>query len=179
MDDHETGAAMKFLIMIGALLFFVTPVTAQSYKLVGYQCDAKERAVIITYIGGLTKAGQGTMKKKEPNQWDPWSLVVLTKDGNSIDSTKPVHGQCKWEDGIYGITLGPLPGNGNLQGMCGGHMGAWAEVKRDSELVLPRYPLESGDCFNTEPVTAKIVIRVGSNKPVITKVSHEDFYRLR
>lgn len=55
------------------------------------------------------------------------------------------------------MTRSSRPGSGNLQGMCGGFITAWAEVKRGAEVVLPRQTFEHGDCHMAEPVTTKIV----------------------
>jgi hypothetical protein len=147
------------------------------YKLVGYQCDPKADAVILTYAGALNEAGRKMTKQKGPRQWDPWSLVVKTKDGNSVQSEKPIHGQCHLRDGVYDITIGPQPGNANLQGMCGGFITAWAEVRRGADIVLPRLTFEPGDCHAAGPVTTRIVIEAGGKAPVVTMVAFEDFVK--
>ena len=169
---------MKRLLVIGMLMLSVTFVQAGFYKLVGCECDVKADKVIITYIGAADEAGKKLMKDKSPHQWDPWSLVVTAKDRNHIASLKTVHSTCQLTDGIYEITFGPLPGNVNLQGMCGGFMSAWTEVRRGSEMVLPRHAFESGDCFNTGvPITVKITIEAGGKKPVIETIPWDDFYK--
>jgi len=170
---------MKSLLIIGTLMLSTASVHAEFLaKLVGYQCDEKANTVIITYVYARNEAGKKLMKEKGPRQWDPWSLIEKTEDENFIRSLKTVHGQCRLEDGMYEITLGALPGNGNLQGMCGAHMSAWAEVRRGSDVVLPRHALESGDCHDTSvPVTVKITIKAGGNKPVIETVPWKDFYK--
>lgn len=167
--------------------FFVIAIIALSvnfahadffYKLLGYECDEKADTVILTYRGGLNEAGKMMMKNKGPRQWDPWKLIVKDKKKNFIASHKTAHGQCKLSDGVYGIAIGPLPGNANLQGMCGGFMSAWAEVRRDSKIVLPRHEFEFGDCHVTQPVTTRITIQAGNEKPVIEKVPWDDFYKV-
>lgn len=170
---------MKSLLVIGTLLLSVAPARADGfYKLVGYVCDAKANALILTYAGGLNEAGKKLMKNKGPRQWDPWSLIETTVDKSSIDSTKTVHGECRLEDGFYEIMLGPLPGNFNLQGMCGGFMSAWAEVRRGSVVVLPRHKFEFPDCHSSSnPITVRIRIEAGGGKPVIETVSWEAFYK--
>jgi len=147
------------------------------YKLVGYQCDKKAKAVILTYTGALNEAGRKLMKNKGPTQWDPWKLIVKSKDGNLIQSYKDIRKQCELEDGTYDVTIGPLPGNANLQGMCGAFITAWAEVRRGAELVLPRHSFEYGDCHSPQPVTTKIVIRAGNKELVVQKIPWEEFYK--
>lgn len=172
---------MKFLLAIGIVLLSTASARADFfYKLVGYECDEKADAVILTYSGGLNEAGKDMMKNKGPRQWDPWKLIVKDKKNrNYIGSHKTVHGQCRLSDGVYEITIGPLPGNANLQGMCGGFMSAWAEVKRNSKMALPRHAFEFGDCHFAQPVTTKIVIEAGGKEPVIKKVPWDDFYKVR
>ena len=169
---------MKLILIIVVFVLFVPTVHADYfYKRVGYECDTKNDAVILSYAGASNEAGRKMMKKKGPRQWEPWSLVVKDKKKRDyIGSHKTVHGQCTLSDGVYTITIGPLPGNANLQGKCGGFMSAWAEVKRDADAVLPRHEFEFGDCHVTMPVTTKIVIKAGGGAPVIHKVSWEDFY---
>ncbi len=113
---------MRLLVPIVVILLSTTTAHADFfYKLVGYECDEKANAVILTYTGARNGAGKKMMKNKGPQQWDPWSLIVKDKKNrNYIGSHKTVNSQCKLSDGIYEITIGPLPGNANLQGMCGG-----------------------------------------------------------
>lgn len=169
---------MKHTLVLAIILFSVAAARADFlYKLVGYQCDAKAGAVVLSYRGALNDAGRKMVQEKGPQQWDPWSLVVTSEDGNWVDSQRTVHGQCQLEDGVYDITIGPEPGNANLQGMCGGFITAWAEVKRGDEIVWPRQTFESGDCQVAEPVTTKVVIEAGGKQPVVTKVPFDDFAR--
>jgi len=170
---------MKYLLVIAAIILSTTSAQADFfYKLVGYECDEKANAVILTYAGALNEAGKKMMKIKSPRQWDPWSLIVKDKKNrNYIGSLETVYGQCKLSDGIYEITIGALPGNGNLQGKCGGFMSAWAEVRRDSEIVLPRHAFEYVDCHVAQPITTKIIIEADGKEPVIKKVSWDDFYK--
>jgi hypothetical protein len=169
---------VKRTLVLTIILFSAAPARADLlYKLVGYQCDEKADTVVLTYTGALNKAGKKLMRQKGSRQWDPWSLIVLTKDGNSVLSQKTVHGHCRLQDGIYNITIGPKPGNANLQGMCGGFITAWAEVRRDTEVIWPRQSFESGDCHAPEPVTTKIVIQSGAKRPVVTKVPFDDFIK--
>ena len=170
---------MKLMLVIAIIALLTTVAYADFlYKLVGYECDEKANAIILTYAGALNEAGEKMMKNKGLQQWDPWTLIVKDKKNRHyIGSHKTVHGQCKLADGVYEITIGPLPGNANLQGMCGGFMSAWAEVRRGSEIALPRHAFEFGDCHVAQPVTTKITIEAGGKEPVIKKVPWDDFYK--
>lgn len=170
---------MKTLIAVTLVVLSTTSAHADFfYKLVGYECDEKANAVVFTYVGAHNEAGENMIKNKGPLQWDPWSLVVTDRENEDlVGSLKTVNGQCTLSDGIYQITIGPLPGNGNLQGKCGGFISAWAEVRRGSETVLPRHAFEYGDCHVAQPVTAEIIVEAGGKEPVVRKVPWDDFYR--
>ncbi len=166
----------RVLIALPLLLLVSTARADDFYKRVGYDCDIQNDAVILTYAGASKEAGK-KMMKKSPKQWDPWSLVVKDKKNKDfIGSHKTVYGQCTLSDGVYRITIGPLPGNANLQGKCGGFMSAWAEVKRGDDEILPRHEFEFGDCHVTKPVTTKITIKAGGGAPGIDQVSWDAFY---
>ncbi|PKN25434.1 MAG: hypothetical protein CVU64_19910 [Deltaproteobacteria bacterium HGW-Deltaproteobacteria-21] len=169
---------VKLLLVIATIILSISNAYADFfYKLVGYECDEKADAVILTYKGALNEAGKEMMKNKGTRQWDPWKLIIRdTKKRDWIGSHKTVDGQCKLSDGTYEITIGPLPGNDNLQGKCGGFMSAWAEVRRGSEIVLPRHMFEFGDCHVAEPVTTEIIIEAGGKEPIIKKIPWDEFY---
>lgn len=169
---------MRLLLVLVVILSSAAPASADFvYKLVGYECDAQQGAVVLTYRAALNDAGQKMLEKKGPRQWDPWALITKTEDGNLVRAQQTVHGQCTLPDGIYDITIGPAPGNTNLQGMCGGFITAWAEVRRGGEIVFARQTFEHPDCHAAEPVITKVVIGAGRGKPVVTKVPFEEFVK--
>lgn len=171
--------AIKLLLATAAMVLSTASAYADFfYKLVGYQCDKKANAVVLTYTRVGDEANRKAVKNKASQQWDPWKLIVKTKDGNFIRSTRIIERQCELDDGTYDVRIGPLPGNGNLQGMCGAFMTAWAEVRRDSKIILPRHAFEHGDCHVTEPVTTKIIIEAGDREPIIHKVPWDDFHKI-
>ncbi len=169
---------MKHILTVVLLALSVTTAYADSfYKLVGYECDTKKNAVILSYVGAYNEAGEEMMDKKGSQQWDPWSLIETMKDDDHIGSLKTIQAQCKLKDGIYKITIGASPGNFNIQGRCGAFMSAWAEVRKDSKVLLSRHVFEA-DCHDTDtPVTTEIVIKAGSKKPIIKKVAWSEFYK--
>jgi hypothetical protein len=171
---------MKGILAVAVMILCITSNAHGDffYKLVGYECDEKADAVILTYSGALNEAGKKMLKNKGPRQWDPWSLIIRdTKNRDLIASHKNINNQCTLSDGVYDITIGPQPGNANLQGKCGGFMSAWAEVKHGQEIILPRHSFEFGDCHMAEPVTVKVVVETGGKKPVITKIPWDVFYK--
>ncbi|MDD4357088.1 MAG: hypothetical protein PHN98_07530 [Smithellaceae bacterium] len=169
---------MKKVLIISIIIFSVSVANADSfYKLVGYECGEKANSIKISYLGAYNEAGKEMIKNKGPRQWDPWELIESMKDDDHIGSLKTVKRKCKLKDGIYTITIGPVPGNFNIQGRCGAFMSAWAEVRKGSKVILPQYVFEA-DCHNTEiPVTTEIVIKAGCKKHHFTKVAWDEFYK--
>lgn len=167
---------MKALLATVAIVLSAAPAKADFlHKLAGYECDTKANALILHYVAGFNEAGKRMKQNKGPREWDPWSLINV-KD-SLVQSTKTVGGQCVLSDGAYDIAIGPLPGNANLQGMCGGSISAWVEVKRGSDTVIKRHMFESPDCHSSvHPVTVRIVIEPG-REPAITQISRDEYYR--
>lgn len=67
----------KWLLAIAMIVLSASNAHADFfYKLVGYECDKKADAVILTYAGAYNEAGKEMRKNKGPRQWDPWKLVV-------------------------------------------------------------------------------------------------------
>lgn len=147
------------------------------YKLVGYECDSKSNSIIIIYQGAYNEDGVVMIKNKSSQQWDPDELIESMKDQDHIGSLKTIKRKCKLKDGIYTISIGPVPGNSNIQGQCGAWITAWAEVKRGSKVVLPRYTFEAW-CDDTQtPVTTAITIKAGNNRPIIKTIPWDEFYK--
>ncbi|MBN1381409.1 MAG: hypothetical protein JXA41_07030 [Deltaproteobacteria bacterium] len=164
--------------MILSMILSTTAVYADNfYKLVGYECDKEANTITLSYTGAHNEDGEKMVANKSSRQWELWSLVATIKDEDHIGSLKTIQHQCELKDGTYTITIGPSPGNFNIQGRCGAFMSAWAEVRRGSNVVLPRHDFEA-DCHDTEtPVTTAIIIKAGSRKPIIKTVPWDDFYK--
>jgi hypothetical protein len=169
---------MKKVLIISIIMFSISVANADSfYKLVGYECRKKANSITISYLGAYNEAGEEMMKNKGPQQWDPGELIESMKDEDHIGSLKTIKRKCKLKDGTYTITIGPVPGNSNIQGQCGAWMTAWAEVKHGSKVILPRYNFEAW-CDDTEtPVTTAITIKAGKNKPIIKTIPWNEFYK--
>ncbi len=169
---------MRVIFIIIAIVLSTTLTYADTfYKLVGYECNKKTNTITLTYQGAYNEAGEEMMARKGPQQWDPWDLIVSMKDMDHIGSLKTIKRKCKLRDGVYTITIGPAPGNQNIQGQCGSWITAWAEVRHGSKVVLPRHYFEAW-CDDTKtPVTTAIIIKAGKSKPIIKTVPWNDFYK--
>jgi len=143
------------------------------YTLVGYNCDEDNDQLVVYYKGAYNEAGEKLIAHKSENEWTPWALTKSDKEGEFIVSEETIERECDLSHGEYHIRLGPSPGNIKLSGMCGASIGAWVEVLRRSEVVIPRREMDS-DCDLKEPVTTKITI---SPLRVFTMMPAADFYR--
>lgn len=168
---------MLRLVVVLLIPLWVAPAQADWFhKLVGYQCDQDSGQVVVRYVGAYNEAGEDMINRKGQQEWDPWSLITM-KDDDHIGDLKTVEGTCQLQDGLYRITIGPEPGNFNIQGRCGAHISAWVEIQRGAEVVLPRYIFE-GDCHDMDsPITTEIIVKVRSERPLITEVPWDDFYQ--
>jgi hypothetical protein len=159
------------------LLLLTLPAAADSfYTLVGYQCDRRADTLTITYDGAYNEAGKMMLDSKLATQWDPWRLVSM-RDDNHIGKVKTIRRTCRLSDGVYKISLWAVPGNSNIQGRCGAHMSAGAEVTR-AKRVLTRVPSFESDCHDLEsPVITRINIRARAQKGIEASVPYKEFYK--
>jgi hypothetical protein len=146
------------IVLILLLLFATSAVRADSfYKLVGYTCDPRANRLVVTYDAAANSAGYAMMSGKSITQWDPWNLLTM-KDEVHIKSVRTIVRKCRLSDGIYTVSLGPVPGNWNLEGRCGAWMSAWAEVRRGTRVIYAHADFEQGvGCFYTD---GNIITRV-------------------
>lgn len=167
---------MKIVIAFFILASSTCAYADAFYVLVGYICDKKNDQLLLTYDGAYNEAGEEMVASKRPTQWDPWRLVIA-KDDDHIGSLIPIRRICRLSDGIYQVTILPSPGNFNVQGRCGAWMTASAEVKKARKLVHRVHRFES-DCHDMDtPITTRVTIKPIVEKPEVTTVSWEEFYK--
>jgi hypothetical protein len=145
-------------------------VHAQDTKLVGYECAPSQHRLTIAY---RLEAGADAGDFSKFSEWNPWTLVSVGAD--RIDAVRTIRRTCRIGRHAYALSIGPSPGNWNLQGSCGAEIGAWTSVRRDGVVVLPRLEFEGGDCHSEEPVITRVEFGDGG-KPSITKVPFAEFY---
>ena len=144
--------------------------------LAGFVCDTQNDQLVLTYDGTYTENGKAPGNYRQTAQWDPWTLVTVNNH-DLVVATKTVHRQCKLSDGVYGISVFPVPGNYNTQGSCGAVMAAGMKVKRGKRLVYSINSFE-GECHDADkPVTTRVIIRPKVKEPEVMTVNHDDFYQ--
>ena len=171
-----TNRRLLNMLLPCLLLLAATPARADSfYVLFGYTCELAQDRVAVHFRGAYNEAGEAMMAAKKRNEWEPWSLMVMKDDGDHVKSLKTIRRVCKLKSGTYHVSMGPKPGNWNIQGRCGASISAWAEIRRGRTVVLPQHAMED-DCHSKNPITTRIEIS-GGREPVITTMEKEAFYK--
>lgn len=140
-----------------------------------YKCDMANDQIIIEYRGGLNETFEKMMENKGPNAWDPWDLVTVDENQQFISKVEKIEKTCDLSDGTYNITIGPEPGNANIQGQLGARMSAWVKISRNGKEIINKTMEE---LWHLEiPIISKIVVKAKSLQPIITEIEQEHFYR--
>jgi hypothetical protein len=139
------------------------------YKLVGYDCNRRSDRLVVTYDAAANSEGEAMMSKQTKYQWDPYRLVTMGDDDH-IKVVKVIKRTCKLSDGRYSISLGPVPGNFSIQGMCGAWMSAWAEVRKGNRVIYSRADFERGvGCtYDAGEIVTRVEIRPKQLPPKVT-----------
>ncbi len=163
-------------ILVGFLLV-MAPINASadySGTIISYDCDIANDQIVIEYRGGVNEAFDELKANKGPNAWYPWDLVTVDKDQRAIVKVKKIFKTCKLSDGKYEITIGPEPGNWNIQGQLGACMSAWVKVSKNGKEII-RKIME--DVWHDVPIISKIIVKAKQAQPIIIEVKSEDFYK--
>jgi len=129
--------------------------------------------IVIEYRGAYNEKGKEMVAQKNDEAWDPNALVEYD-DAGMVKKKRTIKKKYRLSDGWYAVQLGPLPGNDNINGRCGGAISVWVRVLKDGKQIL--YREMEGACHDMGPVTTKIVIRTRGRTPQITEVSNDSFY---
>ena len=157
---------MRLAAFLAFLLFTGTASADAFYKLVGYRCDKTADKLVLTYDAAANSDGEEMFRNKSAHQWDPWGLIEM-KDEDHVAKLQTIKRSCKLSDGTYLISLGPIPGNMNIQRRCGAWISAWAEVRRRGQIIYPRSNFERGvGCFVADgEIVTRVEIRPGETIP--------------
>lgn len=171
-------AYIGLMVILVSCSFIISPTNAFADYLgtiISYNCDKAKDQVIIEYKGGVNEAFDKLMDNKGPNAWYPWDLVTVDKKQKHIVKAKKIFKTCKLSDGEYKITIGPEPGNWNVQGQLGARMSAWARISKNGKEVINR---TMEDVWHPEvPIVSRITLKAKEPRPVIIEVKEDDFYK--
>jgi hypothetical protein len=161
---------LAILLLLQCIVLSSTYARANDTSLAaGFECKARDNAIVLVYEYIPEEGREKFWANKPATMWDPWSLIV-TRKKERIDSLNRASGQCQLGKESYTITIAPEPGNVDLQGRCGGHMGASATIAKDSKTVYA-VQFESRECFDmSTPIVTRVIFKPGAKEPVITTV---------
>ena len=156
----------------------IAPINASadySGTIISYDCDIANDQIVIEYRGGVNEAFDELKANKGPNAWYPWDLVTVDKDQRAIVKVKKIFKTCNLSDGKYEITIGPEPGNWNIQGQLGAEMSAWVKISKNGKQIIQK---TMEDLWHYDaPVISKIIVKAKQARPIIIEVKREDFYK--
>jgi hypothetical protein len=168
---------MRTSLLSLLLLALAGPASADTfYTLVSYECDQDANRIVITYRGAYNEEGENLVRFKSDDQWEPGQLIKSMIDDDHIGELETIHRTCRLADGEYSISIGPSPGNMNIQGRCGAQLSAWVEIERESTKLLRRHHFE-GDCHMGAPVLTKVEVQGGKPEPLLSYTPYNEFYR--
>jgi len=165
-----------------AAALFIAPFAAHAdsfHMLVGYQCSPVKNQIQVYYKGAYNDAGEEMVAHKTKDEWNPWDLVTIQDDGKrtQIVGIETVNKMCKLRDGVYNVTIRPVPGNYNIQGNCGAFMSAGVRIKRAERTIIDTNFEGSCQVNDLGPVITKVIVSAGSDSAAITKASQKEFYK--
>jgi hypothetical protein len=130
------------------------------YTVVGFQCDAANDILLLTYDGAYGLTGENLVRDKKPDQWDLWSLYY---------AHQTIRKQCRLSDGEYELSISVYN-----TGSCPDCYGIWAKVTHGSKVVLNE-GLHGFEGPPTQTVIAQAVIKSHDVQPELTKLTWDDF----
>lgn len=162
---------LRCLLMVLSVLV-AAPAAAESTAVI-VECATKDDFVAVHYVAADGAQDRALSQLPGAERIDPWTLVEV-KDDQIVDQHSATK-ECTLSDGTYTITIGATPGNYNVQGGCGGHMSASANIYKDKHIIAGT-EFEAGNCWDTEtPVRTRVLWRVGAKEAEITETPYDDF----
>ena len=116
------------------------------------------------------------VESKTKNEWEPRALIKINDDGfrTEIVGVREIKKSCKLSDGLYTVTIRPVPGNYNMEGRCGGHISAGIRIVKGEKEIIDRD--FEGDRHGDDPVITTVRVRPNSKAEVI-EVEQNEFYK--
>jgi hypothetical protein len=166
------------ILICCSLIISLTNASAEdNRRIITYNCDTANDQIIIEYLCCGDETFEALTNKKVSNAWYPWDLVTADKSGNHIIKTKKIIKTCVLSDGKYKITIGPEPGNWNLQGEHGGDLSAWVEISKNGKKVIHKIMEDNWDWGSNKRIVSKIIFKAKKPQPNIIEVTLDEFYK--
>ena len=178
---HKVRVIYIGLISILIACSFIISLTNASAedirRIVSYNCDTANDQIIIEYLCCGNEKFDELMDKKVSNAWYLWDLVTVDKSQKNIIKVKQIVKTCVLSDGKYKITIGPEPGNWNIQGEEGAAMSAWVKISKNGKEVIRKIMEHIWDRNMDKLIISKIIIKAKKPQPIIIEVKLDDFYK--
>lgn len=169
------GGKMKFLVLLFSIFLFSANANADQFAVaVKYLCDSESDILSIKYVGAWNSDGDKLIEGLGPDDWDPWNLFV-ENEYNDLRYAITAKRTCSLSSGAYHVTVGPTPEIWNAQGECGATLTAWAEIKKDANILFKRS--FEGWCHGSDPVIREVRVRGSNGVAEVESVSQDEFYK--
>ena len=130
------------------------------YAVAGFQCDAANDRLLLTYDGAYGLDGENLVRNKKPDQWDLWSLFY---------ANQTIRKQCRLSDGEYALSFSVYN-----TGSCPDCYGIWAKVTNGGRVVFDE-GLHGFEGPPSQTVIVHAVIKSHDAPPELTRFSWDDF----
>lgn len=118
-----------YFVIMTLFIFLNETCLANAYyaEVVKYNCDQENSVITVQYRNIEYENATELNKILGNNAWKLFSLVK-SKDGQHADGVSIIQRTCHLEGGNYEVSIGPVLGNTNIQGKCGGEISAYVEI---------------------------------------------------
>jgi hypothetical protein len=152
---------MRFYLVLLLSLLSASANADSFYTVVGFQCDAANDVLLLTYDGAYDLAGETLVRNKKPDQWDLWTLYY---------AHQTIRKQCRLSDGEYELSISIYN-----TGSCYDCYGIWANVTHSGKLVFNE-GLDGFEGPPTQTFIARAVIGSRDAQPELTRFPLDEFF---
>jgi hypothetical protein len=137
-------------------------------RIVGMECHKKNNTLEVGYYTDYN------LPKKLLDLWDTFDLKRNRTNGDQeyVESIYAIVRKCNLGNDHYIVKIRPVPGNWNLNGQCGGATYGGVEILKNGIQI---YDGNFEECDSKE-IVAKVKIFNDQTSPLITKMSHKEYY---
>lgn len=147
-----------FIFLAMPLSFLSTAQADSVWKFISYQCDHKNKNIVITYEGAYSSKGEEISKNKKENQWGVGEFISM-KDINTIGQINAITKECTIDKKLFKVRISDSPGNKNIQGQCGAFMTSDVSISgKHGKQYLRNHIFQT--CMGESPITTKITFNV-------------------
>jgi len=135
-------------------------------NVVGFSCDQNTKSLELGFFTGYNAPDE------RMELWGTFDLKINRKDADIVEAVLEIERTCTLGVNRYAIKIRGVPGNWNLNGECGARDFAGATIYRNGQVIFNK---NFEEC-NSEGVITRVAISTQNSKPVVTRVTHKEFY---